>query len=91
MPQRYDYSYQFYSEDSGRIQVESHYIRGQIDFDEATSFRFQVLSDAISGASPTGVLPGNAQPFLSDVEEDVQRGSGTRRAQQAPSGVALLG
>ncbi len=69
MPQRYDYSYQFYSEDSGRIQIESHYIRGQIELDSATSFRFQALSDAISGASPTGTLPGSAQPFLADVED----------------------
>lgn len=73
MPQRYDYGYQFYSEDSGRIQVEAHYIRGQIELDEATSFRFQALSDAISGASPTGALPGSAQPFLADLE-DTRRG-----------------
>jgi hypothetical protein len=73
MPQRYDYSYQLYSEDSDRIQVEAHYIRGQIEFDEATSFRFQALSDAISGASPTGALPGSAQPFLANLE-DTRRG-----------------
>lgn len=72
-PQTYNYSYQLYQEDSDRIRVESHYIRGQIDIDDATSFRFQWLNDAISGASPTGALPGGSQPFLSDVE-DVRTG-----------------
>jgi Protein of unknown function (DUF3570) len=67
--QRYDYSYQLYREDDDRIQVESHYIRGEVEINADTAFRFQWLSDAISGASPTGVMPGNAQPFLSDVED----------------------
>ena len=74
VPQNYDYSYQFYREDGNRMEIESHYIRGQVDIDDATSFRFQWLNDAISGASPTGVLPGDpTQPFLSDVE-DVRTG-----------------
>lgn len=69
LPQHYDYSYQFYQEDNDRIQVESHYFRGEVEINAETSFRFQWLSDAISGASPTGVLPGNAQPFLSNVDD----------------------
>lgn len=73
LPQRYDYSYQLYQEDVDRIRVESHYIRGQIEINDATSFRFQWLNDAISGASPTGALPDGTQPFLSDVE-DVRTG-----------------
>jgi len=73
LPQRYDYSYQLYQEDDDRIKIESHYIRGQIDFDDATSFRFQWLNDAISGSSPTGALPGGIQPFYSSVE-DVRTG-----------------
>ncbi len=73
IPQNYDYSYQLYQEDDDRIRVESHYIRGQIEINDATSFRFQWLKDSISGASPTGVLPGESQPFLSDVE-DVRTG-----------------
>lgn len=68
-PQRYDYSYQLYQEDSDRIRVESHYLLGQVEIDADTSLRFRWLNDAISGASPTGVLPGNSQPFLSDVED----------------------
>jgi hypothetical protein len=71
--QHYDYSYQVYQEDDDRIRVESHYLRGQIELNDATSFRFQWLNDAISGASPTGALPGNVQPYLSDVE-DVRTG-----------------
>lgn len=71
--QQYDYSYQLYQEDDDRIRVESHYIRGQIEINDATSFRFQWLNDAISGASPTGAMPGGVQPFSSDVE-DVRTG-----------------
>jgi len=72
-PQRYDYSYQLYQEDDDRIKIESHYIRGQIDLNDATSFRFQWLNDAITGSSPTGALPGGIQPFYASVE-DVRTG-----------------
>jgi len=67
--QEYNYSYQLYQEDDDRIRVESHYIRGSVDFNDETSFRFQWLNDAITGSSPTGALPGSAQPFLSDVDD----------------------
>jgi hypothetical protein len=60
-PQDYDYSFQLYQEDDDRMRIESHYVRGNIEINDETSFRFQALSDAISGASPTGVLPGNVQ------------------------------
>lgn len=72
-PQSYDYSFQLYQEDSERMEVESHYLRGKIDFNEETSFRFQWLRDSISGASPTGALPGGLQPFYSEVD-DVRTG-----------------
>ncbi|MDE0836988.1 MAG: DUF3570 domain-containing protein [Akkermansiaceae bacterium] len=72
-PQRYDYSYQLYQEDDDRIRVESHYIRGDIEINDETGFRFQWLNDAISGASPTGALPGSVQPFLTNLE-DVRTG-----------------
>lgn len=72
-PQRYDYGYQLYQEDDDRIRIEAHYVRGDIDFDDATSFRFQWLNDAISGSSPTGALPGSIQPFYSNLE-DVRTG-----------------
>ncbi|QTN33260.1 DUF3570 domain-containing protein [Akkermansiaceae bacterium] len=73
LPMRWDYSYQLYDEDDDRIRVESHYLRGQVDFNDETSFRFQYLNDAISGASPTGALPGSLQPFLSKLD-DVRTG-----------------
>lgn len=73
LPQQYDYSYQLYQEDDDRIRVESHYIRGSIELNDETSFRFQWLNDAISGSSPTGALPGSAQPYLSNVD-DVRTG-----------------
>lgn len=72
-PQQYDYSYQYYQENDDRIRVESSYIRGQIEIDDATSFRFQWLNDAISGASPTGAMPGGDQPYVSDLA-DVRTG-----------------
>lgn len=70
---QFDYGFQYYDEGPERIQVESHYIRGRIDLDDATSFRFQWLNDAISGASPTGALPGGVQPFLAELD-DVRTG-----------------
>ena len=44
-----------------------------MDITDSTAVRFQWLHDAISGASPTGALPGSNQPFLSEVE-DVRTG-----------------
>jgi hypothetical protein len=55
--QNYDTSYQLYQEDDDRIRIESYYIRGSVELSEATSVRVQWLSDAISGASPTGAMP----------------------------------
>lgn len=74
--QQYDYSYQIYQEERDRILIESHYIRAELELSEATSVHFQWLNDAISGASPTGALPGAAgggQPYLSSLE-DVRTG-----------------
>lgn len=70
---RLDTSYQVYDETAGRMLVESWYVRGEMNLGEDTTFRFQVLNDAISGASPTGALPGGTQPFLAEVE-DVRNG-----------------
>lgn len=67
--QRYDFSYQLYQEADERIRIESYYLRGDVDLDADTSFRFQYLRDAISGSSPSGALPGGLQPFLADVED----------------------
>ncbi len=69
IPQRYDLSYQYYDEGSDRIQIESYYFRGSLELDPETTFRFQWLRDAISGASPTGALPGSTQPFLASLED----------------------
>jgi hypothetical protein len=69
--QRYDSSYQIYQEDNDRIRVESFYMRGKVDVNADTSFRFQYLHDSISGSTPTGQLPsGN---FLSPTE-DIREG-----------------
>lgn len=67
--QRYDFSYQIYQERADRIRIESYYLRTQFDLNSDTTIKLQYLRDAISGASPTGVLPGNAQPFLTELED----------------------
>ena len=72
-PRQLDYGFQYYDEGPERISIESHYVRGRIAINDETSFRFQWLSDAISGASPTGALPGSQQPFLAPLE-DVRTG-----------------
>ena len=72
-PHQVDYGYQFYDEGPDRIRIESHYLRGRIDLDDETSFRFQWLLDTISGASPTGALPGGVQSFLAPLD-DVRTG-----------------
>ena len=71
---RWDASYQFYDEGTDRIRVESYYLRGEVELNDETSLRFQYLNDAISGASPTGALPGGLQPFLSAEIYDVRNG-----------------
>jgi hypothetical protein len=69
LSQQYDYSYQYYDEGPDRIRIESHYIRGSLQLDNDTAFRFQWLRDGISGASPTGALPGSTQPFLAELTD----------------------
>lgn len=71
--QKYETSYQYYQEDDDRIRVESYYLRGAVEVTDSTSFRFQWLSDSISGATPTGAMPGGTQPYLADLE-DVRTG-----------------
>lgn len=71
-PQRYDTSYQLYQEADDRIRIESYYVRGAVDLTPTTTARVQWLSDAISGSSPTGALPGAAgggNSFLSNLED----------------------
>lgn len=74
LAQRYDTSYQSYQEDNGRMHITSYYLRGVIDINADTTFRFQYLRDAISGSTPTGVLPGQVDlPFLAEID-DVRTG-----------------
>lgn len=72
--QQYDTSYQSYREDSDRISVSSFYLRGKLDLNPETSFRFQYLRDAISGSSPTGAMHNQSElPFLAEID-DVRTG-----------------
>ncbi len=73
LSQEYDYGFQIYDEGNERIRVEANYVRGKIDLSDESTFKFQLLNDAITGSSPTGALPGGNQPFTSDLE-DVRTG-----------------
>jgi hypothetical protein len=64
----FDLGYQLYQEDDERIKVESWYFRGNIDVVEGTVFRYQLLEDTITGASPTGMPAGNPA-FLKSVTD----------------------
>lgn len=70
---RFDSSYQIYDESNGRMFVESYYYRGEMFLSEETSFRFQLLRDAITGSTPIGTMPGGTQPFLAEID-DVRQG-----------------
>ena len=78
---KFDTSFQTYDESGGRMFVESYYYRGEMFLSEETSFRFQILRDAITGSTPNGVLPENQQkalpgvkqPFLTPID-DVRQG-----------------
>jgi hypothetical protein len=72
-PQEYAFGFQLYEEDDDRIRVEAEYLRARIEADADTAFRVQYLRDAITGATPTGALPGSVQPFFAEID-DVRRG-----------------
>lgn len=79
---RFDSGYQTYKESGGRMFIESYYYRGDLFISEDTSFRFQILRDAISGSTPIGTLPGDAtQPFLVEID-DVRTGVVAALSQQ---------
>lgn len=79
---RFDSGYQTYAESGGRMFIESYYYRGDLFISEDTSFRFQILRDAISGSTPIGTLPGDAtQPFLVEID-DVRTGVVAALSQQ---------
>lgn len=71
--QNYEFGYQHYQEDDDRILVDAFYLRAGAAFDDGTAVRFQYLNDAISGASPTGALPGGTQPYYGTID-DVREG-----------------
>ncbi len=70
---KFDTSFQTYDESGGRMFVESYYYRGEMFLSEETSFRFQILRDAITGSTPIGTQPGGTQPFLAEID-DVRQG-----------------
>ena len=58
-----DYRYEFYKEEGGRIEVETHSALFEKKLTDIVTVKGQVVYDAISGASPNGAPPltGNSQ------------------------------
>ena len=48
------YRYQFYDEEDGRIDVESHYLDYRHTFDTGTSLSLRLALDSLSGETPVG-------------------------------------
>lgn len=68
---RADYRYDFYSEDAGRIQVETHGLYFDAAVNAALSLKGNVLVDSISGATPDGSppLPGQHSVATSEMHD----------------------
>lgn len=74
---RVDYRYEDYSEDHGRIQIQTHAAYVEAELNSHVAVKGQFVYDAISGATPTGGPPaaGNPQVPLVDVSDIRRAGS----------------
>ncbi|MEN8678740.1 MAG: DUF3570 domain-containing protein [Akkermansiaceae bacterium] len=67
------YRYQFYDEDDGRIDVESHYLDYEIAWGK-TSASLRVAVDSLTGMTPTGThAPGDPDDWLFQTITDERR------------------
>jgi len=51
---RFEYRYEDYSEDRGRMQVQTHSVWFEYDLHEKVVARGSYVNDALAGATPTG-------------------------------------
>ena len=72
-----DYRYELYKEESGRIEIQTHSAMSEVELRSWMSLKGQVIYDAISGATPTGALPGPGSRKVPTVEIDDDRYAGT--------------
>lgn len=71
---RVDYRYEDYSEDNGRIQIQTHAAYVEAELTSRVAVKGQFVYDAISGATPTGGPPAPGDPQVPTVVlEDVRR------------------
>ncbi len=67
------YKYQLYSEDSGRMEIPSHYFQLETSLPYDITFSAKVLTNIMTGATPTGLLDPNDPTELELTEIDDQR------------------
>jgi hypothetical protein len=67
------YRYQFYDEDAGRIDVESHYLDYEVAWGK-TSASLRLAVDSLTGMTPTGThAPGDSDDWLFQTITDERR------------------
>lgn len=73
---RIDYRYEDYSEDNGRIQIQTHGIYFDKTLKPWLSIKGNYINDAISGATPIGSppLPGQTKVATVEIEDERQAG-----------------
>ncbi len=73
---RIDYRYEDYSEDSGRIHIQTHGIYFDKTVRPWLSIKGNYINDAISGATPIGAppLPGQKKVATIEIEDERQAG-----------------
>lgn len=66
-----DYGFEFYKEEDGRIQVETHTLYFEKKITEAVDAKGEFVYDGISGATPTGLppKPGSQEVPLAPMHE----------------------
>ncbi len=71
---RVDYRYEDYSEDDGRIRIQTHAAYVEAELSAQIAVKGQFVYDAISGATPTGGPPAPGDPQVPTVHlEDIRR------------------
>lgn len=77
---RFDYRYEDYSEDGGRIQIQTHAAHVAAELSAQVAVKGQFVYDAISGATPPGGPPAPGDPQVPLVNVTDIRRAGTLEA-----------
>ena len=73
---RVDYRYDYYKEDAGRIEIETHGVYWDTALSSSVSLQGNFVNDAVSGATPTGAppLPGQTSVAMAEMHDMRQGG-----------------